>query len=107
MPRLSAVADPIDLESVEDAQTVVARLLSLAESSLQRRAQLEHALMSRIVIEQAKGVLAERYEIEIDEAFEVLRRASRNTRTKIHEIAAAVVASRETPPAVDFVLRSR
>lgn len=101
------MADAFDLESVEDAQTVVARLLSLAESSLQRRAQLEHALMSRIVIEQAKGILAERYEIEIDEAFEILRRASRNTRTKIHEIAAAVVGSRETPRAVQSALRGR
>lgn len=58
-----------------------------------RNSQLEQALESRIVIEQAKGVLAERHGIPPEQAFELLRRASRNTRRRIHDLAAAVVAT--------------
>jgi hypothetical protein len=64
------------------------------------RDQLEHALESRIVIEQAKGVLAERYGLTVDDAFLLLRGSARATRTKIHDLATQVVRSRETPAAV-------
>ena len=63
-----------------------------------RTAQLEHALQSRIVIEQAKGMLAERWGVPVDEAFDRLRRASRCRRMKLRELAAAVVAGGATPP---------
>lgn len=59
---------------------------------LERTRQLEGALVSRIVIEQAKGVLAERHGIDIQEAFERLRHEARATRRKIHEVAADVVS---------------
>jgi hypothetical protein len=64
------------------------------------RDQLEHALESRIVIEQAKGVLAERYGLTVDDAFLLLRGSARAARTKIHDLAAQVAHSRETPSAV-------
>ena len=41
--------------------------------------------------------VAERYGIEVDDAFRVLRRAARSNRVRIHDLAARVVASRETP----------
>ncbi len=53
--------------------------------------QLRTALSSRIIIEQAKGVLAEAGGITIDEAFEVLRKHSRDHNARIHDVAAAVV----------------
>jgi AmiR/NasT family two-component response regulator len=67
---------------------------------MERNAQLEQALESRIVIEQAKGVLTERLAVAPEHAFEILRRASRTQRRRIHLLAAEVVASRETPRAV-------
>ena len=76
------------------------RLLHVTESLYERSSQLRQALDSRIVIEQAKGVLAERYGLSIDTAFDVLRRASRSNRMKIHDLARRVVGSRETPPEV-------
>ena len=53
--------------------------------------ELRTALTSRIIIEQAKGVLAEAGGITVDEAFEVLRKHSRDHNARIHDIAAAVV----------------
>jgi hypothetical protein len=57
--------------------------------------QLRTALRTRIVSEQAKGMLAERLGLEVDVAFERLRREARSRRLKLHAFAAAVVA-RET-----------
>jgi hypothetical protein len=54
--------------------------------------QLRTALLTRIVIEQAKGMIAERLDVEVDEAFERLRREARNRRMKLHALAAAVMA---------------
>jgi GAF domain-containing protein len=53
--------------------------------------QLQHALNSRIVIEQAKGVLAERSNMTMQSAFEVLRRHARNHNLKLTDVALAVV----------------
>jgi hypothetical protein len=54
-------------------------------------AQLQTALTSRIAIEQAKGVLAGRLGITVDEAFELLRRHARSRNLKLHQAAAAVI----------------
>jgi AmiR/NasT family two-component response regulator len=62
-----------------------------------RAEQLQQALDSRIVIEQAKGILAERFMLDIDKAFALLRASARRHRIKIHDLAAEVVASRTTP----------
>ena len=60
-------------------------------------AQLRAALESRIVIEQAKGILAERFTLGLPAAFLLLRRAARTSRRNLHVVALAVVASPETP----------
>jgi AmiR/NasT family two-component response regulator len=89
----------------QEMQVIVRRLLGVTEAAYERRAQLEEALRSRIVIEQAKGVLAERHELDVEQAFEVLRRAARSSRVKIHLLAADVVGSRESPAPVLAALR--
>jgi AmiR/NasT family two-component response regulator len=97
--------EALSVGSVEDAQAALHRLLNVAEASFERRAQLQHALDSRIVIEQAKGVLIERYGLPPDAAFELLRRAARRSRTKIHDLAREVVATRTSPPPIEEALR--
>lgn len=82
------------------ASSDLERLQELVRLLTERNAQLERALESRIVIEQAKGVLAERFGIPPDSAFELLRRGARNHRLRIHALAADVVKRRETPPEI-------
>ena len=53
--------------------------------------QLQRALNSRVVIEQAKGTLAERHRIGTEAAFERLRRYARNHNRRLGELAASVV----------------
>lgn len=54
--------------------------------------QLQRALDSRVIIEQAKGTLAERWGVDVSEAFDRLRRYSRARGLKLREVAAQVVA---------------
>lgn len=76
------------------------RLLALEREN----AQLREALSSRIAIEQAQGVLVERFDLSPDQAFELLRRAARTTRQPVQRLAAILTAARTTPPEIDVLL---
>lgn len=52
--------------------------------------QLQVALHSRVVIEQAKGVLAERLGLDMDRAFEAMRRYARSNSTPLDDVARGV-----------------
>jgi hypothetical protein len=88
------------------------RLLRLAEernSELEEKVRrLQVALDSRVVIEQAKGILAERLAIGVDEAFDILRYAARSHREKLHDLARRVIAERHTPaPIIVAIARTQ
>jgi GAF domain-containing protein len=53
--------------------------------------QLKRALDSRVLIEQAKGVIAQRNSVPIDTAFTLLRTHARSTGSRLHDIADKVV----------------
>jgi transcriptional regulator with GAF, ATPase, and Fis domain len=57
----------------------------------ERAEQLQGALDSRVLIEQAKGMLAERQHISVDDAFMILRDHARHTGTKINKVARNVI----------------
>jgi transcriptional regulator with GAF, ATPase, and Fis domain len=59
--------------------------------------QLQTALNSRVVIEQAKGVIAERSSVDMATAFELLRSAARGQRRPLSELAAEVAQGRLSP----------
>ena len=59
-----------------------------------RTEQLQNALNSRVVVEQAKGVLAQLGNVSMDVAFERLRRYSRSNNTMLGDVARRVVANR-------------
>ena len=74
----------------------VATIAILQERSIARAEalteQLQGALNSRIVIEQAKGALARQEGITVDEAFERLRERARSSRQRLVDVAAVVLA---------------
>ncbi|HJQ48057.1 MAG TPA: GAF and ANTAR domain-containing protein [Amycolatopsis sp.] len=92
--RAPGALDP-DLLMVGQALADVATIGLLHERAMRARdlltEQLQTALNSRLAIEQAKGVLAERAGIPVGEAFDLLRRYARGHNRKIHDIAQAVV----------------
>jgi GAF domain-containing protein len=53
--------------------------------------QLQQALNTRLIIEQAKGVLATKRETTVDEAFATLRKYARAHNARIHDVSRAVV----------------
>jgi hypothetical protein len=69
------------------------RLHGSSDFLLERVAQLETALQSRIVIEQAKGILARALDVSTDEAFDLLRKAARDRGTKLRDLAEQIVAA--------------
>lgn len=66
----------------------------------ERIRQLQRALDSRVLIEQAKGILSERFGLAIDDAFDVLRNAARAHGVKLNMLAQELVTYRRTPAAV-------
>jgi GAF domain-containing protein len=102
---LSTSADPM-----ADEDRIVARAFAdlAAVSIVQNRAhveakrlneQLSAALTSRVVIEQAKGVLAERAGIELAEAFARMRAYARDHNRRLADVAEAAVAGTLEPSA--------
>lgn len=53
--------------------------------------QLQHALNSRVTIEQAKGILAVQGELSVGDAFEKLRSHARSTSTRASEVANRII----------------
>jgi transcriptional regulator with GAF, ATPase, and Fis domain len=57
--------------------------------------QLQTALNSRVLIEQAKGVLAERLQVDVGKAFALLREGARSHNRRLSEVAQAIVDGSE------------
>lgn len=83
-----------DLDAAEvmaDMATVYLINASRDRQQTELNQQLQHALDSRVVIEQAKGVLVAKRRISPDQAFERIRRHARNHNATVAAVADAVV----------------
>jgi hypothetical protein len=83
------------------------QLADLVVALADENAHLQRALETRVVIEQAKGVLAERFDLDVHEAFRLLRVAARSNRIRLHDLAARIVESRQTPAEIEEVRLGR
>jgi len=70
---------------------------AVAYASVRKEAQLAHAVVSRDLIGQAKGILMERYKISPERAFLVLTRISQNSNRKLHDIATELARTGTAP----------
>jgi GAF domain-containing protein len=92
--------DDNDLEIAEEVAAWVGVAVGNAEAAARTIEDPNHlrtAMMSRAVIEQAKGILMERHKIKEDEAYTILTHASQRTNTKLRDVAAELVQTGAVP----------
>ena len=101
-----AEPEPLDAADLRIGQALadVATIGLLHERNVRRRdtvaEQLQAALNSRVIIEQAKGKLAERLSIDMDRAFTMLRDYARASNQRLTDVARDFVtgATADFPP---------
>ena len=90
------VADLAVGQALADVATIgILHQRILSKSELVNQ-QLQTALNTRLIIEQAKGVLAERGTIDMDRAFNLLRLHARSTNRRLADLAREVVDGADT-----------
>lgn len=94
--------DDIDsAQALADVATIGILQHRAAQEAQVLNEQLNHALNSRIVIEQAKGMVAERLGLEMDQAFSTLRHHSRNHNLRLADVAHSVIGGTLAVSALD------
>ena len=78
-------------QALADVATIAILQHRAALEALVLNEQLHHALNSRITIEQAKGIIAERRHVDMEEAFSTMRSHARNHNRPLVEVARAVI----------------
>ena len=78
-------------QGVADVAASIIEHARVLENSRTLSLQLQKALDSRVLIEQAKGILAERNGVDITDAFKCLRQAARNSQRPILAVAQEIV----------------
>jgi transcriptional regulator with GAF, ATPase, and Fis domain len=99
-PRTHAVA-----QAMADVVTIAILQERLGRRREVLNEQLQSALTSRVVIEQAKGVLAARLNVDMGEAFERLRKRSRDDRRRLAEVAEEVVNAHSDKVLASYIER--
>jgi GAF domain-containing protein len=92
--------DDNDVEIAEEVAAWVGVAVGNAEAAARTMEDPNHlrtAMMSRAVIEQAKGILMERHKIKEDEAYTILTHASQRTNTKLRDVADKLVRTGAAP----------
>lgn len=81
-----------------EAERRVIEVEALLAASQELAEQLQRALDSRILIEQAKGMLAARHGATLDAAFEAMRSYARSHRRSVRAVAADVIGGSDVQP---------
>lgn len=83
--------DRLLAQALADVATIAILQQRTLERSQIERGQLQAALTNRIVVEQAKGILAERWGLSVDDAFDAFRRYARAHHLRLAALACDVV----------------
>jgi len=86
---------PSDIEIAQafaDVATIAILQHQAAQEAQVLNEQLTHALNSRVVIEQAKGMVAERLQLDMEASFAVLRTYARNLNRRLADVAQDVIS---------------
>lgn len=78
-------------QSLADVATIAILQHRAALEAQSLNVQLNHALNSRVTIEQAKGMVAERLDVEMDQAFAKLRSHARNHNLRLADVATGII----------------
>ena len=94
---LNLYGDDVNVFDAESEQVglLVAAHAAVAFSDAQEIGQLTHALDTRDLIGQAKGILMERFKISSQQAFQILVRASSESNIKLRDVADHLARSGE------------
>ncbi|WP_329006186.1 GAF and ANTAR domain-containing protein [Kribbella sp. NBC_00709] len=76
---------------------ILARHASVALASARHEASMAQAIDARKLVGQAMGILMERFDIDGDQAFAVLKRYSQDTNTKLRDVAQQLIDTRKLP----------
>jgi transcriptional regulator with GAF, ATPase, and Fis domain len=84
-------------QALADLATIAILQQRAAQGSVELSHELQTALNSRVIIEQAKGVLAGRLDLDMSAAFDLLRRHALSTQRQPSAVAQAVVSGELDP----------
>jgi len=91
-------SEPDAFDADDDAVAhILTRHASVALASARQEATLWQAIDARKLIGQAQGILMERFGIDGDQAFAVLRRYSQDYNIKLRDVAHRLIATRKLP----------
>jgi GAF domain-containing protein len=102
--------DGADVEAAQALADVATIAILQHPAALEAQAvnqQRQHALNSRVIIEQAKGMVAEREGLDMDQAFTALRNHARNHNLRLVVLAEAVIGGSLAASALDPVPRAK
>ena len=84
----------LDEEAIAE---ILARHASVAVASARNEVNLAAAVDARKLVGQAMGILMERFDLDDERAFEVLRRYSQDNNRKLRDVAQELVDTRKLP----------
>jgi GAF domain-containing protein len=91
-------SEPYAFEADDDAVAhILARHASVALATARQEESLWQAIDARKLVGQAQGILMERFDINDDQAFAVLRRYSQDHNIKLRDVAQRLIETRKLP----------